>query len=346
MPRTRSLSWAELRIGLVTLVGIAITATAVFVLTGERGFFWQQYTLRTKFANVAGLRPGSPVRVAGFDVGTVDDVTFAGEEVDVSLRVNDDMRDRITTESTAYLGSVSLLGESAVDIVPSTRGSPIPEGGYIPSGPSRGQMSDVAERASAGVEEMTRLVQDLRSGKGTAGKLLTDDRLHAELQRFVTTAGDLAENLRNGEGSLGRLLNDPKAADALETSLANFEALTKRINAGEGSLGKLLADDSFSRSLTSATSNLDAVVGRLNRGEGTVGRLIADDTLVNRLTSVAERMDLLTERLSAGEGTAGQLLKDQQLYENMNGAVRDLRMLVADIRTDPKKYLTLRVSIF
>ena len=42
----------------------------------------------------------------------------------------------------------------------------------------------------------------------------------------------------------------------------------------------------------------------------------------------------------------GQLLKDKQLYENMNGAVTDLRTLVADIRKDPKKYLNVKISIF
>ena len=33
--------------------------------------------------------------------------------------------------------------------------------------------------------------------------------------------------------------------------------------------------------------------------------------------------------LEQGEGTAGQLLRDRQLYENMNGAVGELRQLLA-----------------
>ena len=42
-------------------------------------------------------------------------------------------------------------------------------------------------------------------------------------------------------------------------------------------------------------------------------------------------------RLNDGEGTAGQLLKDKQLYENMNGAVTDLRALIAEIKKDPEE---------
>ena len=50
--------------------------------------------------------------------------------------------------------------------------------------------------------------------------------------------------------------------------------------------------------------------------------------------------------LNQGEGTAGQLLKDKQLYENMNGVVADARLLIADIRKDPKRYLNVKVSLF
>jgi hypothetical protein len=40
------------------------------------------------------------------------------------------------------------------------------------------------------------------------------------------------------------------------------------------------------------------------------------------------------------------LLKDRQLYESINGAVSEIRALLADIRRDPRKFLTVRVSIF
>jgi phospholipid/cholesterol/gamma-HCH transport system substrate-binding protein len=61
---------------------------------------------------------------------------------------------------------------------------------------------------------------------------------------------------------------------------------------------------------------------------------------------VTDRFDQLLASLNEGQGTAGQLLKDRQLYENMNGAVTDLRTLIADVRKDPKKFLNMKVSIF
>jgi phospholipid/cholesterol/gamma-HCH transport system substrate-binding protein len=346
MPRTRSLAWSELKIGVLVIVSVAIALVLVFSLTGGKGWFWQRYRLKTRFPNVAGLAAGSPVRVAGLQVGSVKEIQFAGEQVDIIFEVNKNVQERITDKSIAFLGSVSLLGSSAVDITPALSGTPIPEYGYVPQGRAKGQFADIAEQASGTIDEVTGLVRDLRHGKGSAGKLITDDRLYNELQQFVATAGEMTREIQRGRGTIGKLLKDPKAADSLEAALRNIEDLTRRINAGEGSLGALLKDDAFAKSLNGATGNLKELTDRLNRGEGTAGKLLTDDALYTRLNAVTTQFDQLVEKLNAGEGTAGQLLKDKQLYENMNGAVGDLRALITEIKKDPKKYLNVKVSIF
>jgi hypothetical protein len=60
MPRTRSLAWSELKIGLITIIAIVMAATLIFLLSGEGGFFWQRYSLKTVFNTVAGLKAGAP----------------------------------------------------------------------------------------------------------------------------------------------------------------------------------------------------------------------------------------------------------------------------------------------
>src|SRR6266498_2919474 len=104
MPRTRSLAWSELKIGVVTVAALAITMVTVFSLTGSKGFFWQRYHLKTRFDNVAGLNKGAPVRVAGVEVGQVTELEFANEKVEVVFEVNKDQQSRITSDSVARLG--------------------------------------------------------------------------------------------------------------------------------------------------------------------------------------------------------------------------------------------------
>jgi phospholipid/cholesterol/gamma-HCH transport system substrate-binding protein len=346
MPRTRSLAWAELKIGMVSIFAIVMAAFMIFLLSGSGGFFWQRYSVKTMFTNIAGLKEGAPVRVAGVEVGAVSALSFAGDRVEVVMEVNEDHQSRITTSSLASLGSVSLLGEAAVDITAASSGTPIPEWGYVRSGPATGTIGDVTMQASLAIEQTTALLADIRAGRGTLGQFLTNDRLYNELSALVTAAEEVATGINSGRGALGRLLNDPAAAKSLEASLANLEAVTARIRAGEGSLGKLLHDDAMSRSLTSMSSNLESITGRISRGEGTAGKLVSDEELYNRLNSLSDRIDKVVAALQQGEGTAGQLLRDRELYENMNGTMAELKGLVSDIRRDPKKYLNVRVSLF
>ena len=168
MPRTRSLAWAELKIGLVSVFAIVMATWLIFLLSGESGFWWQRYVIKTVFPNVAGLKPGAPVRVAGVEVGSVADVTFVGDRVEVLMEVGKDHASRITTTSVASLGSVSLLGESAVDITAASNGTPVPEYGYVKSGPTA---SSIPSRRSIDAGKRCQLSQRRRySGLRTASR--------------------------------------------------------------------------------------------------------------------------------------------------------------------------------
>lgn len=346
MPRTRSLAWSELKVGLLSIAAILIAGVLIFMLSGDSGFFWQRYHLKSRFVNVATLKAGSPVRVAGMEVGSVTDVRFEGVRVDVWMELSKNVQERVRTSSVASLGSVSLLGEGAVDITASLEGEPIQNWGYVKSGRSPGQLSDAIEQGTRGLEQATLLIQDVRRGKGTVGKLFTEEDVYRDLQGFVSAADQVAKTIAKGDGSLGRLVRDPTTARELENSLKNLTEITRRLSAGEGSLGQLLKDDKFSKTLTSATSNIDTVTGKLARGEGTAGKLVHDAALYNQLDSVTERLDLLIGRLNQGQGSAGLFLQDKQLYDNLNRAASEIRGLIGDIRLDPRKYLRVKVSIF
>src|SRR5918994_6262786 len=107
MPRTRSLAWSELKIGIVAVISLTLATMIILAVGGQGGFSWDQYELKTKFADVKGLKSGAVVRVAGVEVGKVDEVRLTGAEVEVILKVNNENQSRITTESRASIGSLS-----------------------------------------------------------------------------------------------------------------------------------------------------------------------------------------------------------------------------------------------
>lgn len=346
MPKTRSLAWSELKIGLMAVAALGLTALLVIAVGGASGFAWERYELKTSFADVQGLKSGAIVRIAGVEVGKVTRVELSGAGVEVGLSIKKENRSRVTSESRASIGSMSLLGEPLIDISASTSGTPLKDGDTIMSTKPPVVFSDVAESANEGIVTATALLKDIRAGKGTVGKLFTDEALYRELNGFVESANAVTTSINRGRGTLGKLTNDPKAYDELNATLASLRQMVQRINAGEGSLGQLLKDDKLAKSLTATSANFEQVSGRLTRNDNTAGKLLTEKELYDRINSTADRLDQLTRNLNDGQGTAGQLLHNKEMYDNMNSAANELKGLIADIRKDPKKYLNVKVSIF
>src|SRR5947208_5017065 len=133
MPRTRSLAWSELKIGVMAVAALVLTALLIIAVGGASGFSWQRYELKTTFANVQGLKSGAIVRIAGVEVGKVTKVELSGAGVDVHLSIKKENQARVTSDSRASIGSMSLLGEPLIDVSPASTGTPLKDGDRLQS---------------------------------------------------------------------------------------------------------------------------------------------------------------------------------------------------------------------
>lgn len=340
--RTRSLAWSELKLGIVGVLAIVLTTAIVLAVGGQGGFFWQRYPLRVQFDDVYGLKRGAVVRLNGMEVGKVTGIRFVGAAVEVDLTVTKRVRPLITHESRASIGSLSLLGEPIVTISSPAPGVALEDGAFVPTGRGGG-VNALAKTAADGIADVSELITTVREGRGTLGHLLADDSLYIELHRLAASARRSAEQLERGRGTLGSLLHEDDALSSVNELLRDLHAISARIRSGTGPLGRLVADDSLARATASTLDHLERVSGRIARGEGTAGRLLADDEMYERLDSLTAGLERVLGGLEAGQGSAGRLLQDQQLYENVNLAAVELRQLLADVRRDPRRYLSVRL---
>ncbi len=346
MPRTRSIAWAELKIGIIGVAAMALASALILAVGGQGGFFWQRFPVKTKFNNVQGMKTGALVRVAGSDVGKVTSVAFSGAQVEIVMEISRDVRPLITDQSVASIGSLSLLGEPLIEITPAPQGTPVEDGAYLKSDQSAGGIADAASAVATALAQGQQLLSDIQAGRGTVGKLVTDETLYTEMTALSVAANKLTSQIAAGKGTVGALMNDPAAYNSMRASLQELEAIMAKVRRGEGALGLLMNDEAMGKSLAGTTANIQAITDRINRGEGTMGKLLTDDELYARMDGLMTRLDSLIGGLSSGQGTAGQLLQDKALYDNMNTAATSLNELLAEIKKNPKKYLTVRVSIF
>src|SRR3954464_6360879 len=151
MPRTRSLAWSELKVGVMAVAAIALTAVLVVAVGGASGFAWERYDLKTTFDNVQGLKSGAIVRIAGVEVGKVTSVELSGAGVEVRLSIKKENRSRVTSDSRASIGAMSLLGEPLIDVSPASTGTPLKDGDRLISVKPPVQFNDVAASANEGI---------------------------------------------------------------------------------------------------------------------------------------------------------------------------------------------------
>jgi phospholipid/cholesterol/gamma-HCH transport system substrate-binding protein len=276
--------------------------------------------------------------------------------------------ERIRKDSTATQGSPSLLGnEMLINISPGTALAP-PVVDYDTLRSSSANTvndfatsgTDLAQRLSKLSDQMSLIVKDVQEGKGTVGRLFSDEALYNNLNATVRETEDVMRQIRSGNGSAGRFVNDPALYNNANEIAMQLRRISEDLRAGRGTAGKLLTNDELYNRINRTADRLDrsveqinSMIADLNAGHGTLGKLIKDEQMYNdarsaiaRFNTTAERIDNIVSSAQRGEGTVGKLLTDEALYSNVNQLSSEGVKLIYDFRQNPKKYLTIKFQLF
>ncbi len=357
MRSSRNLRWSELRSGIVIVVAIILLSLGILQLGSRAGLFTRTYTLFVYMDDSQGLKAGSIVRLAGLDVGNVEDINFSPQpqnrKIVVRMAIRKKYMDRIRQDSVASIKTIGLLGDKYVDITVGSPESPIVQPGGALKEIQESRLTNVLSGASSGLEALNVVLAQLKNilgnvtnGEGTAGKLLTDPALYNQLRDSAKNIEGVAASLRDGKGSAGKIINDPQLYNNLLDVSSKTKELVDRLN--RGNLIKLSEDKTFYDNLSEVSTNLKdvSVSARAladNLNSGSFAKLSSDKELYSKIERISTRLDDLSARLDAGEGSAGKLLKDDKLYNNMNKFFEDADTLVLDFKKNPKKYITLSI---
>ena len=361
MARSKQLTWSELRVGLFVLVGLLILAFGIFYVTGQ-GVWGPKYRLNTFLPEVAGLATGAPVRLDGVEIGNVDRITLVPREhgktpdkmhnVEIGMRLDRRYQNDILTDSVATLVTEGLLGNRYVNIQRGYTGVPLKDGQAVPGGEEKAikevveRSADVLANLQALSEQIQDIVGDVKKGRGTIGKLLTDDQAYKHLNSILTKGDQIASTVQSGQGTIGKLVMTDEMSNKVENTVDQVNTILADLRAQKGTLGKLLYDPTLYDQAKEAISNSNAVIGDVRAGKGTLGKLATDETLYNKLRDTSSNLSEATSKLNKDNNTAGKLFNDPQLYDNLSNLSGEMRSLLADFRKNPKKFLTIKLVLF
>lgn len=358
MPQRERVTWAQLRVGIMVIVGLTILAVGIFFISGEGGFFTPRYTLKTYLSGAAGLREGAQVRLAGVAVGNVGKVLVSSDPepkraVEVVMTVPRSYQKDIRANSVASIKTAGVLGDSYLDI---SRGSPaqeeVPEGGELKSSEGA-EINQVVENANDVIvnlrvlsAQLNAITGRIQEGKGSIGKLFYDETLYNHLNKTAVTLDRIVTGLDEGKGSLGKLISDETLYSSINSTVDRLNKMLDDMQNGPGSFAKFVYDPSVYNSVKHMVAQADALIDGVNKGQGTMGKLVTDSQLYDRANRTMDHFDQISARMANGEGTLGKFSTDPALYNNLSAGSASLRDFLKEFQKSPKKYLSIKLHIF
>ncbi len=357
MADPKKVRWSQLKVGVLGLAAFLILAALIFLLTSSKGFFQKTALLHTFMDDASGMAEGTPVRLNGFTVGSLDKVelTKSAEpkrSVEFIMKVQEKFLRQIPVDSVAGISAANLLGDKFLNIVKGRDGQTVKDGAEIKSLQAQdipelmAQSANLLQTFQTIVNRLDSLLAGVEQGKGNIGKLLKDEELYNRLNGIASEGQSLLADVRNGKGTISKLIYDDALYQELRSPIKRVDALLADLQAGNGSAGKLLKDPALYDEAKASLGEIRALLAGINAGKGTAGKLLKDDALHQRLEELVAKFNGTIDKINAGQGTLGQILVNPGLYDSLTGATREFQSLAKDMRANPKKFLTIRLALF
>lgn len=279
----------EAKVGAFTLVGLALLAGVIFMLSGIKLGGSNSYTIYAGFSQVIGVKPQSAVRLAGVPVGSVLEVKNEGRGVTVAMAIDGDAK--IPKGSVVTIGSEGVMGEKFVNILPDDGSK-----GFVANG-------------------------DYLIGEDEAGM----DTLFAGLTKAVTQVQELLTNMNNIIGNEALQSSMVQMVINLRDTTAHVNgtlaAIEQMAVANQGNVNGILANlNSMTASLNRTAGSVEAIMANLQ----TVG---ADPQTAENLRITLDNITQTSEQVrKISEGIA-KVATDEKVLDDAKATIHNARAL-------------------
>jgi len=287
-------------------VVLVVLATWVIIETlGSVDILGHGYHVSAQFETVQDLKVGDRVKMAGVEIGRVDDIELTNNKVSVLMRLRNGAL--VKTDSKATIKFMGLMGQNFVSVGFGSDSAPQAAEGTILESIEQPDLSAIMAKldsAAGGIQNITK-----------------------------TFSGDKLDNI------LGPLTDFVKQNSApITATISNVKNISSQIAAGQGTIGKLVYDESLYNSALTTVTNLQdtansakqvlasakQVMNNVSAGQGTVGKLLTDDRLYYSTESSMTNLNQILLKVNQGNGTLGKLVNDQEFYKNAKLSLQKL----------------------
>jgi phospholipid/cholesterol/gamma-HCH transport system substrate-binding protein len=328
----------DVLLGAITL-GVAIATVIGVAWVNQSNVGHAERTAVAQFRDVGNTRVGNAVVARGVVGGRIEGIELApGGWVDVKLKLDPTVR--LPSEPVVLLNESSLFGEWQATVV---------ERGSLPADDAvRRDIADAARdpqkipgASLPGIGKLTAVAGQIAGDVASvAGRfeVAFDDSAARELRASIRNASNLSATLssvvRGHASDLDTLSNQ------LRTVIASLDRTTKTVaitaqridSAATSPQTRGIVEDLSvgAFELRRAATQVRDLSERFARSQG-------------RLDTFLAQGDSVLAKINGGKGSLGLLVNDPSMYRQTDSLLTQLRTLIADIKANPKRYVSVKL---
>jgi len=306
----------EARVGLVVVVGaILLVGLAAFLGWGvlqERG-----YEFTVIFDNAEGLTPGTPVRMAGVQVGAVRGLHLTPDHrAAVRVRVRPEVA--IPSDSRFVVASSTLLGNRYLAVLPGTDPHPIQPGDQV-----RGMRGFSLEDVYGQIDTLSRDLQ------GAIREIRLAVR---DVRALLQSVGGVVQGLEATVTDVRRTVAHPRIRQALVRASGHIEAASASVERTSRRVEEIAA--AVGSDVQGTARSLRGLAEELLTTARTVDRFVAEVAAEGKTASQLRRTVASVERTARRIEEMTRTLQEGLVNEEQ---VREVRGLIAETRTTVRR---------
>jgi phospholipid/cholesterol/gamma-HCH transport system substrate-binding protein len=293
-------------VGIFVLLGIIIFIAAVLTLGGQKKTFEKKSTLKAVFNDVNGLQEGNNVWFSGVKVGTVKKISFSPDAmVEVIMNIETKAMKYIKKDARAKISSEGFIGNKIVVIFGGGAHTPaVSEDDVlaIDSGLSTDEMIATLQQNNKNLLDITGNIKtitgNLMNGQGSAGKILSDDKLANDLQAAITGLRIASAQVQRITSNVAAYTSQLQSEGSLTNNLIHDTVFYGRLKSTAAQIEQAsITIKESSNNIKSITSNIDNVSRRLDSTGSPVGVLLNDEEAGKNLKITLENLQSGSKKL-------------------------------------------------
>jgi phospholipid/cholesterol/gamma-HCH transport system substrate-binding protein len=298
----------ELKVGAIAVVALVLFVWGYNFLKGS-SIFSSEYRLYAPYPNSHGISKSDPVILNGSKIGQVERIRFNPNNdgsLIITLIITSSFP--IPDNSIAKIVSTNITGSKGVEIF----------------------IGDSKTYLSHGNNIRSELDPSMI------------DMLAKEIMPLKEKVETLVEQLNITSQAINEILNEQSRQNIIE-SLENIKNITTMAANQKGNLNAIMSNTkSFTEELKQSAEHFDHIVTNVSKITDDISQADISGA-VTQLQHTVATMDSLLVQIQSDNNTIGKLMTTDSLHNELTRSTEQLRLLLEDIRLNPKKYVKFSV---